>query len=145
MIARWAQKHGKMAVVSAAFESGLGLSTYILFSYYLEQLNVVYTVMNREIRPSIAHGLGTYKWLKQDVTAIPIGIHYDPCKGFMGASVAAAIQHLQNFKVNNNVIHKTFNEEQVHGYHLTVNSKNFSYSIKVHEVGQESNVSTGTS
>jgi hypothetical protein len=28
---------------------------------------------------------------------------------------------------------------------LTVNSKNFSYSIKVHEVGQESNVSTGAS
>lgn len=139
LIARWAQKHGKMAVVSAAFESGLGLSTYILFSYYLEQLNVVYTVMNREIRPSIAHGLGTYKWLKQDVTAIPLGIHYDPCKGFMGASVAGAIQLLKNFKVNNNVIHKTFNEEQVHRYHLTVNSKNFSYSIKVHEVGQESN------
>ncbi|KAB5538297.1 hypothetical protein DKX38_015830 [Salix brachista] len=139
LIARWALKHGKMAVVSAAFESGLGLSTYILFSYYLEQLNVVYTVMNREIRPSIAHGLGTYKWLKQDVTAIPLGIHYDPCKGFMGASVAGAIQLLKNFKVNNNVIHKTFNEEQVHRYHLTVNSKNFSYSIKVHEVGQESN------
>lgn len=139
LIARWAQKHGKMAVVSAAFESGLGLSTYILFSYYLEQLNAVYTVMNRETRPSVAHGLGTYRWLKQDVTALPLGIHYDPCKGFVGASVAASIQLLQNFQVNNNVIHKTFNEEQVHRYHLTVNSNNFSYSIKVHEVGQESN------
>ncbi|CAK7326442.1 unnamed protein product [Dovyalis caffra] len=139
LIARWAQKHGKMAVVSAAFESGLGLSTYILFSCYLEQLNSVYSVMNRETMPSIAHGLGTYRWLKQDVTAIPLGIHCDPSKGFVGASVAAAIQLLQNFQVNNNIIHRTFIEEQVHRYHLTVNSKNFSYSIKVHEVGRENN------
>ncbi|KAL9420499.1 hypothetical protein AB3S75_038135 [Citrus x aurantiifolia] len=36
LIARWAQRHGKMAVVSAAFESGL------------------------------AQGLGTYQWLKED-------------------------------------------------------------------------------
>ncbi|TQD93165.1 hypothetical protein C1H46_021258 [Malus baccata] len=38
IIAQWAQQHQKMAVVSAAFESGL------------------------------AHGLGTYHWLKEDVT-----------------------------------------------------------------------------
>lgn len=31
IIAQWAQQHQKMAVVSAAFESGLGLSAYSVF------------------------------------------------------------------------------------------------------------------
>lgn len=42
LIARWAQQHGKMAVISAAYESGLGLSAYILFASYLEMKNVLF-------------------------------------------------------------------------------------------------------
>ncbi|KAI8018871.1 hypothetical protein LOK49_LG04G00411 [Camellia lanceoleosa] len=36
LIARWAQQQGKMSVVKATFESSLGLSAYVQFSYYLE-------------------------------------------------------------------------------------------------------------
>lgn len=135
-----------MAVVSAAFESGLGLSTYILFSYYLELQNAdLCRAMNCELGPPIAHGLGTYKWLKQDVITKPLGIHHDPCCGFVGASVTDAIQLLHKFQINHEIIHRTFTGEQVSRYHLTVNSKNFSCSIKVHEVGRKNDVSVGVS
>ncbi|KDP31426.1 hypothetical protein JCGZ_11802 [Jatropha curcas] len=139
-IAQWAHQQGKMAVVSAAFESGLGLSAYIQFSYYLElQSADLCRVMNYKLWPSVAHGLGTYKWLKEDVTTKPLGIHPDPCSGFVGASVADAIQLLQKFQVNHNVIQRTFTGEQVYRYHLAVNLKDFSSSIKVYEVGQKEN------
>ncbi|KAI5419515.1 hypothetical protein KIW84_043619 [Lathyrus oleraceus] len=36
LIAQWAHQHGKMAVVSSAFESSLSLSAYTQFSSYLE-------------------------------------------------------------------------------------------------------------
>ncbi|KAF2321397.1 hypothetical protein GH714_040986 [Hevea brasiliensis] len=109
LIAQWAHQQGKMAVVSAAFESGL------------------------------THGLGTYQWLKQDITTKTLGIHRDPCSGFMGASIAGAIQLLQGFQINQSVIHRTFTGDQVRTYHLAVNSKDFSGSIKVQEVGETNN------
>ncbi|KAJ9163450.1 hypothetical protein P3X46_023117 [Hevea brasiliensis] len=140
LIAQWAHQQGKMAVVSAAFESGLSLLTYIQFSYYLELQNAdICRVMNYKLRPSVAHGLGTYQWLKQDITTKTLGIHRDPCSGFMGASIAGAIQLLQGFQINQSVIHRTFTGDQVRTYHLAVNSKDFSGSIKVQEVGETNN------
>ncbi|KAH9772175.1 protein PHYLLO [Citrus sinensis] len=106
LIARWAQRHGKMAVVSAAFESGL------------------------------AQGLGTYQWLKEDVTTDPISICHNSCRGFVEASVAKATHILQNLQINNDVICKTSMEEQVLRYQLNVNSKDFCSFIKVQEIGQ---------
>ncbi|KAH9707755.1 protein PHYLLO [Citrus sinensis] len=106
LIARWAQRHGKMAVVSAAFESGL------------------------------AQGLGTYQWLKEDITTDPISICHNSCSGFVEASVAKATHILQNLQINNDVICKTSMEEQVLRYQLNVNSKDFCSFIKVQEIGQ---------
>lgn len=134
-----------MAVVSAAFESGLSLLTYIQFSYYLELRNAdICGVMNYKLRPSIAHGLGTYQWLKQDVTTKPLEIRRHPHSGFMGASVADNIQLLQMFQINHNVIYRTSTGDQVHRYNLAVSSMDFTCSIKVHEVGEKNNVSTGS-
>lgn len=143
-IARWAQQQGKMAVVSAAFESGLGLSAYILFSCYLELQNAdLCKVMNRELAPPMAHGLGTYQWLKEDVTTHPIGICYNPCSGLVEASVANAAQLMQKFQINHKIIRRTFTEEQVSRDQLIVNSKDVSSSIKVLEIGERVDVSRG--
>uniref|UniRef100_A0A2P2MWF1 Mandelate racemase/muconate lactonizing enzyme C-terminal domain-containing protein n=1 Tax=Rhizophora mucronata TaxID=61149 RepID=A0A2P2MWF1_RHIMU len=136
LIAQWAQQQGKMAVVSAAFESSLGLSTYILFSHFLELQNVdLCNVMHRKVGPSIAHGLGTYRWLKQDVTCNPLKFLHDHCSGFVGASVGDATQFLQKFQINHSSIQRNYTGEQVRRYHLTVNTNSFSCAIKVYEVG----------
>lgn len=140
LIAEWAHQLGKMAVISAAFESGLGLSAYIQFSSYLEVQNSdLCRVMNRKLGPPVAHGLGTYRWLKQDVTSRSLGIQHLPSSGFVGAYVGDAIKFLKRFQINQNVIHGTFIGEQVSTYHLVVNSKDFSASIKVQEVGSKKN------
>ncbi|XP_050226145.1 protein PHYLLO, chloroplastic isoform X2 [Mercurialis annua] len=140
LIAEWAHQLGKMAVISAAFESGLGLSAYIQFSSYLEVQNSdLCRVMNRKLGPPVAHGLGTYRWLKQDVTSRSLGIQHLPSSGFVGAYVGDAIKFLKRFQINQNVIHGTFIGEQVSTYHLVVNSKDLSASIKVQEVGSKKN------
>ncbi|CAL5350003.1 unnamed protein product [Camellia sinensis] len=136
LIARWAQQQGKMSVVSATFESSLGLSAYVQFSYYLElQKADICMAMNKEPSPSIAHGLGTYSWPKEDITAEPLNIHRNPCSGFIEASVDDAGCLLGNFQVNNKVILRNFTGEEVHKYQLTVNSYGFSFFINVREIG----------
>ncbi|KAM0961461.1 hypothetical protein ACFX2J_020652 [Malus domestica] len=140
IIAQWAQQHQKMAVVSAAFESGLGLSAYIQFCCYLNLKNSeICEMMNYELAPSIAHGLGTYRWLKEDVTTTPLKIGCNPVSGFIEASVADADQVLQKFQINGNVVHRNFTGEQVRVFQLTVDSRAFSYSIIVHEIGERYN------
>ncbi|KAG6654050.1 hypothetical protein CIPAW_05G119100 [Carya illinoinensis] len=114
LVARWAQHQRKMAVVSAAFESGL------------------------------AHGLGTYRWLEEDVTTAPLRIDRDPSSGFIEASVADANRVLQKLQINHNVIRRKFTGEQVSTYQLNVDMKGFSCSVKVHEVGQRTNASDDT-
>ncbi|KAL5828551.1 hypothetical protein ACOSQ3_018019 [Xanthoceras sorbifolium] len=137
LIARWAQQQGKMAVISAAFESSLGLSAYVLFSSYLELQNAdVCKVMNRQLAPCIAHGLGTYLWLKEDVTTDLLGICHNPHSGFVEASVANASQLMKKFQINNSIIRRTATEKQVLRYQLTVNSKDLSSFIKVQEIGE---------
>ncbi|KAK2976386.1 hypothetical protein RJ640_008096 [Escallonia rubra] len=137
LIARWAQQHGKMAVVSAAFESGLGLSAYIQFSCYLGlQSADVCKVMNKEPALSIAHGLGTYRWFKEDVTAEPLSIHRNPYSGFMEASVADAGRLLRNFEFNDNCIIRSNIRAQVFNYQLVVELEDFAISINVQEIGQ---------
>lgn len=100
LIARWAQQHGKMAVISAAYESGLGLSAYILFASYLEMENVK-TFRERKLgmAPVVAHGLGTYKWLDEDVMMNSLGISRSPYSGFVEGSVAEAGKNLKDVKI----------------------------------------------
>ncbi|CAI0431018.1 unnamed protein product [Linum tenue] len=133
LIARWAQQEGKMAIVSAAFESGLALSTYMLFSYYVDRHQAALHRVGPS--PSIAHGLGTYRWLKQDITTRRLRMSSDPCTRSMGASTIDAIQHLEQFQLDDSIICRTFNGEQVHRYTTTVKTNELSFSIRMHEVG----------
>ncbi|GLU04852.1 hypothetical protein SLE2022_219810 [Rubroshorea leprosula] len=137
LIARWAQMHGKMAVISSAFESGLSLSSYILFSYHLELQNAeICKVMDRKSAPSIAHGLGTYSWLEEDLTTSPLGICQNPSTGYVEASVAKANRLLQKFRINQSIVHRTFKGQEVLKYQLKVDSNDFSCIINALETGQ---------
>ncbi|KAL4281360.1 hypothetical protein GQ457_03G011440 [Hibiscus cannabinus] len=143
IIARWAHRLGKMAVISAAFESGLALSAYIVFSCYLDLLNAdTCKLMNSNLVPSVAHGLGTYRWLEEDVTTDLLGIGRDSSTGFIEASVADATHLLHKFRMNHNFIHRTFTSEKVQRYHLPLDSDDFSFSVNVQEIGQRNNGST---
>ncbi|CAL5421444.1 unnamed protein product [Camellia sinensis] len=62
LVARWAQQQGKMSAD-------------------------ICMAMNKEPSPSIAHGLGTYHWLKEDITAEPQNIRRNTSSGFIEASV----------------------------------------------------------
>ncbi|XP_017218695.1 protein PHYLLO, chloroplastic isoform X10 [Daucus carota subsp. sativus] len=140
LIARWAQQQGKMAVVSAAFESGLGLSAYIQFSCYLDLKSAeIYRLMNKEAPVPVAHGLGTYRWLTQDVITEPLSITRNPFNGFMEASSADAGRLLRNIRLDQNYIVSRNSEEKVRPYQLQVHSKGFSMSINVHEIGKDTN------
>ncbi|KAF7120245.1 hypothetical protein RHSIM_Rhsim13G0143500 [Rhododendron simsii] len=101
LIARWAQQQDKRSVISASFESSLGLSAYVQFSYFLElQKEDMCRTMEKEPSPTIAHGLGTYRWLKEDITAEPLNIYRNPFSGFIEASVDDAARVLRKFQVN---------------------------------------------
>ncbi|GFZ18357.1 2-oxoglutarate decarboxylase/hydro-lyase/magnesium ion-binding protein [Actinidia rufa] len=91
--------------------------------------------MNKEPSTSIAHGLGTYRWLKEDTTYEYLNIHRNPESGFMEASVNDAVCLLGKFQINHNVILRNFTEEQVHRYQLTADSDGFSISFNVQEIG----------
>lgn len=138
LIAQWAQQLGKMAVISAAFESSLSLSTYVQFSCYLDIQNASrFTLSNNKVVPSVAHGLGTYRWLKEDITSNPVLIGRNPHSNFVEASVADARKLLKNFQLDQNVINYVRTEEQVHRYQLTVELDNLSCVFHVQEVGQK--------
>lgn len=142
LIAQWAHQLGKMAVISAAFESSLSLSAYIQFSSYLEMLSLgTFKVLDDKAAPSVAHGLGTYLWLKEDVTNYPLLIGRNPHSGFVEASVANASRLLHDFQVNQNVICNIITGEQVRRYQLTVELRHLSCSFEVQETGQITNVS----
>ncbi|XP_057414973.1 protein PHYLLO, chloroplastic isoform X3 [Lotus japonicus] len=140
LIAQWAHQLGKMAVVSAAFESSLSLAAYTQFSSYLEILRLsTFKVLNYKEEPSVAHGLGTYSWLKEDVTPNPLFVGPNPLSGFVEASVANASRVLHNFEVNQNVICNMITGEQICQYQLKVEHNNLSCSFEVREVGLKSN------
>ncbi|KAJ1442201.1 Mandelate racemase/muconate lactonizing enzyme, C-terminal [Sesbania bispinosa] len=140
LIAQWAHQLGKMAVVSAAFESSLSLSAYTHLSSYLEILRLSTSkVLDDKAAPPVAHGLGTYRWLKEDVTLNPLLIGRNPHSGFVEASVANASRLLHNFQVNQNVICNIIAKEQVCRYQLKVEHNNLSCSFEVRETGLKTN------
>ncbi|TKY49620.1 PHYLLO protein [Spatholobus suberectus] len=140
LIAQWAHQMGKMAVVSAAFESSLSLSAYTQFSSYLEILSLSsFKVLDDMAAPTVAHGLGTYRWLKEDVTPNPLLICRNPQSGFVEASVANASQLVHDFQVNQEVISYIIAEEQVRQYQYKVELNNLSCSFEVRETGLKTN------
>ncbi|PON74619.1 Menaquinone biosynthesis protein MenD [Parasponia andersonii] len=137
LLAQWAQQHGKMAVVSAAYESGLGLSAYIHLSCYLELKNVeISKLMNKKTALSVAHGLGTYRWLKEDVATNPLKISRNAHSGFIEASIADANQLLHSFQINHHIVHKDHKGDEIRTYQLPLDFNGISYCIKVQEIGE---------
>jgi isochorismate synthase/2-succinyl-5-enolpyruvyl-6-hydroxy-3-cyclohexene-1-carboxylate synthase/2-succinyl-6-hydroxy-2,4-cyclohexadiene-1-carboxylate synthase/O-succinylbenzoate synthase len=131
-----------MAVVSSAFESSLSLAAYTQFSSYLEiQRLSTFKLFDVKPAPSVAHGLGTYSWLKEDITPNPLLIGHNPRSGLVEASVENASRLLSNFQVDQDVICNTIDEEKVCRYQLNVEHNNLSCSFEVCETGLKTNVS----
>jgi len=142
LIAQWAYHMGKMVVVSSAFESSLSLSAYTQFSSYLEILSLgKLKVLDNVPAPTIAHGLGTYRWLKEDVTPNSLSICRNPQSGFVEASVASASRYVRDFQVDKKVVSYVIVEEQVRRYQCRVELNNVSCSFEVRETGHIANVS----
>ncbi|KAK4410396.1 protein PHYLLO, chloroplastic [Sesamum angolense] len=143
LVARWAQQHRKMTIVSAAFESSLGLSSYIQFARYLDLQNAeMQKLMNKEPELCVAHGFGTYKWFKEDVMVEPLNIRYNPSHSSIEADAADAGRLLQKCQINSDVIVRTFTHEQVREYQLAVETEGVSFSTNVLETGESIDGST---
>lgn len=131
-----------MTVVSAAFESALGLSAYIQFARYLDVQNAeMQSLMNKESQSSTAHGFGTYKWFKEEVTTEPLKIHHNPQHGSVEANAVDAGQFLQKCQLNSKAVVRTFGEEEVKEYQIVVDTEGVSFSINVLDTGESNDVS----
>lgn len=136
LISLWAQVKGKLAVVSAAFESSISLSSYVQFACYLEMRSKqIPPAFDKKLERSVAHGLGTYKWLKEDVVLDPLVICRQPHNGYLGASIDDADNILRNFQINRSVTSENFVEGYLAMYEVTVELQNFCWLIKVQETG----------
>lgn len=143
MVARWAQQLGKNAVISATYETSLGLSAYVQFSRFIDLQNLdILRITNKEESLSIAHGLGTYKWFKEDVSTLPLVTRRNPSYGFMEASVADADQLLKEFQFNQKAVVRSSTNAEVCTYQLKTDMDSISISINVHEIGESANVGT---
>ncbi|KAG6426170.1 hypothetical protein SASPL_110388 [Salvia splendens] len=138
LVARWAQQHGKMTVISAAFESALGLSAYIQFARYLDVQNAEMQSLMKKEQPqsSTAHGFGTYKWFKEQVTAEPLDIHHNPQHGSVEADAADAGHFLQKCRLNPEAVVRTSDEKEVKENQIAVDTEGVSFSINVLETGE---------
>ncbi|XP_078444001.1 2-oxoglutarate decarboxylase/hydro-lyase/magnesium ion-binding protein isoform X2 [Wolffia australiana] len=136
LIARWAQGHGKTVVISSAFESSLSLATYALFSSYLErQADEICLAKGKEQSPAIAHGLGTYRWLNEDVSTEKISVSVGGDRhNTMEISIEAAANLLERFQVDRNTIINSFSGESVRDFKWTLEEAEYTCSIRVQEV-----------
>ncbi|XP_048503546.1 protein PHYLLO, chloroplastic isoform X4 [Beta vulgaris subsp. vulgaris] len=136
-IAWWANNKGKLAVVSSTFETSLGLSSYVQFACYLETRSAELSrALDKKPEKCVAHGLGTYKWLAEDITLDTLVICRQPKGRYLGASVDNADRVLHNFRMNCNAISQRSIEENVSIYQLVVEVADISYVIKVQEMGE---------
>ncbi|GER31893.1 2-succinyl-5-enolpyruvyl-6-hydroxy-3-cyclohexene-1-carboxylate synthase [Striga asiatica] len=137
LVARWAHQLGKTAVISAAYESSLGLSAYVQFAHYLDLQNAeIRSLTSKELEPITVHGLGTYKWFKEDVTLEHLNIHYNPDHRSVEADAVDAGRFLQNFRVNNEVVVRKFVGKQVRKYQVAVDTDGVSFTTNVVETGE---------
>lgn len=135
-IAKWAHMHDKMAVISSAYESSVGLATYIQFAYYVDrQHDLVSRIKGNDSCGSVAHGFGTYQWLREDVSEQKLKIHAPLLGDGMGASVEDAHGYLQHLSINNEKIERTYSEEKIKTYSVQVDGDDFSYLVNLQEAG----------
>ncbi|CAH9131214.1 unnamed protein product [Cuscuta epithymum] len=140
LVARWAQLLGKSAVISATYETSLGLSAYVQFSYFIDLQNLdILRIANKEVRPSIAHGLGTYKWFKEDASTQNLVTRRNSTNGFMGSPIADADRLLKEFQFNKNALVRDFAHVEVQTYQQKIYLDSVSISINVHEIGPSEN------
>lgn len=69
-IAEWAHSRGRVAVISSAFETSIGLYSYAHLAAYVDhrRFQTITTIPPQSPQPATtAHGLGTYMWLGGDV------------------------------------------------------------------------------
>nr|GMD80396.1 protein PHYLLO, chloroplastic isoform X1 [Ipomoea batatas] len=135
-----AQQLGKNAVISATYETSLGLSAYVQFSRFIDLQNLdILRITSKEESLSIAHGLGTYKWFKEDVSTLPLVTRCNPSYGFMEASVADADRLLKEFQFNQKAVLRSSTNAEVSTYQLKTDLDSVSISINVHEIGESAN------
>lgn len=140
LIAKWAHHHKKLAVISSAFESSLSLSVYIQFAYYLEQQRTeISQLHDLELAQSTVHGLGTYRWLKEDITTLPLNVCIHANGDKVEASVEDASFLVQNFKMKPEAVQRSYCNEQVLTYNLTVDYGDFFCTFRVRDAGSNIN------
>ncbi|KAM3241842.1 hypothetical protein ACQJBY_054524 [Aegilops geniculata] len=139
-IAKWAHMHDKMAIISSAYESSVGLATYIQFAYYVDRQHDLISRLKRyDSCGTVAHGFGTYQWLTEDVSEQKLKILVPPLGDGMGASVEDAHGYLHHLNINDEKIEKTYSEEKLNSYSIQVDGDHFSYVVKVQEAGDCTN------
>uniref|UniRef100_A0A0E0G8W4 Mandelate racemase/muconate lactonizing enzyme C-terminal domain-containing protein n=1 Tax=Oryza nivara TaxID=4536 RepID=A0A0E0G8W4_ORYNI len=135
-IAKWAHMHDKMAVISSTYESSVGLANYIQFAHYVDRQNdITSRIKNRGSCGNVAHGLGTYQWLREDVSDQKLKIHAPPLGDGIRASAEDAHGYLQHLVINDKKIERTYSEEKLRSYFIQVDGDNFSYQVKLQEGG----------
>ncbi|KAL9246308.1 hypothetical protein vseg_019859 [Gypsophila vaccaria] len=139
-IAAWARIKGKLAVISSTFETSIGLSSYVQLAQYLDMRCAETShISNKELVNSVAHGLGTYKWLKEDVAIDSLPVYRQSHNQYLGASISDADCVLRNIQLNPDAIVRSYSDDCVSTYQLDVKVGHFSYSINVLEVGEGDN------
>ncbi|XP_062219458.1 protein PHYLLO, chloroplastic isoform X3 [Phragmites australis] len=139
-IAKWAQMHDKMAVISSAYESSVGLASYIQLAHYVDlQNSIVSRIKNKDTCGAASHGLGTYQWLREDVSEQKLKFHVTPLGGGIGASVEDAHGYLHHLNINNKKIVRAYSEEKLRSYSIQVDVDDCSYLVKLQEAGDHTN------
>ncbi|KAF3773187.1 PHYLLO protein [Nymphaea thermarum] len=137
LIAEWAEQHGKMAVISGAFESSISLSAYVQFAFYIDWKRMEYHKM-RDMgpAPAVAHGLGTYQWLQEDVIIQPLKFVLHPHGNSVEASVQDAKHVFHNFQINRDRVQRNYAQGKINSYSLTAKVKDLLYSLQVLDTGK---------
>ncbi|XP_031479416.1 protein PHYLLO, chloroplastic isoform X2 [Nymphaea colorata] len=137
LIAEWAEQHGKMAVISGAFESSISLSAYVQFAFYIDWKRMEYHKM-RDMgpAPAVAHGLGTYQWLQEDVIIKPLKFALHPHGNSVEASVEDAKHVFHNFQINHDRVRRSYAQGKINSYSLTAKVKDLLYSLQVLDTGK---------
>lgn len=136
LISKWAQKHGMMAVVSAAFESSVSLAVYAQFAYYVDNKNLeAVRESGKQDTAVVSHGLGTYSWLCDDIMKKRLQFRVYPKCDRIEVDVDDATSILQNIEVNPDTVKPTCVEAKINTYTIIVNYKETCFSFHVMDTG----------
>lgn len=139
MIAKWAQRHGMLAVISAAFESSISLAAYTQFAAFVDERRLESITANEVDRkgpyphsmiPLVAHGLGTYMWLDNDV------LHHNrfsvkTTRDGVEVSIRDAASTFQNLVLNKETVQLRPSVTSIQSEMYTITSSNFEFSFHV--------------